>query len=233
MKRTLLAVVVSLLMAASAQAAFLDAISINISSGGTGDVLGAAVGANGDSANNWINTAYSPLRGATGGALSGTSSNGEALSGFKVSLYNGGWNSGVSAWIEASAADNTPGKNGWNMGHMANTSWGAVRGDLQLWNVPADFAAAGYNVYALAGYSQTSLTWRLITDVAPLTTTNPGRIFGSQSSLAGTGLIGGQTSPANDWRVAAYQIVAIPEPATMSLLVLGGVATLIRRRNRR
>ncbi|MCY2925448.1 MAG: hypothetical protein NT031_08415, partial [Planctomycetota bacterium] len=218
---TLVSLALVLAFAASVQAAYDDAISINISAGGVGNVSDGTTGVDGFVANNWINTPYNAtgLRGGNGGVLAGSTSTGTVLSAaFKLSLYTGGWGS-LGAWTEASAADNTLGQTGWNVGNMSNTAWGWTRGDVQLWDIPASFAAAGYDVYALAGHSQTSLSWIKMTDVAPLTSVNPARIFGSQSGVFGTGLIGGgQPCPADNWRVAAYQILKISTatPASFS-----------------
>jgi len=66
----------------------------------------------------------------------------------------------------------------------------------------------------------------------PATVANPGPMGGDFCSLSyadGTLTINMNESMG----VAGIQLSQVPEPATMSLLVLGGIATLIRRRNRR
>jgi len=217
MKRTLLAVVVSLLMAASAQAAFLDAVSLNFSGGGIGDVSGAQTGPYG-SANNWINIASGPYRGASGATLVGSTSNGTDLGSMTLSLYTDGWS---SAGIQATAAeDNTLLKNVWNVGQMIN-GWGPVRADVRLDNIPTAIRTAGVEVWALASIDSSTPVWTQMYNRTA---------WGSNGAIYS---LNGDSVDGHAWKIAALEVVATPEPTTMSLLVLGGVATLIRRRNRR
>ena len=172
-----------------------NAISINISGGGNGDVTSSTVGAGGVLAANWINTNYSSLRGAPL-QLTGSTSSGDSLANFRVSLYTGGWGSG-GAWENTTAAANSPGRSGWTLGTMPN-GWGDVRQDISITGVPNSFLALGYDVYALAGPDYNSLAWTKM-NTAPLTTAASGAL---------TGL-----SPASSYHVgAAYQVMAIAPP---------------------
>ncbi|MCY2927658.1 MAG: hypothetical protein NT031_19895, partial [Planctomycetota bacterium] len=187
------------------------------------------IGADGVARINWLNESpIANLRGNSSGfnggmwgpntPLAGSTAGGTVLSGFNVSLYSGGW-AGGSAWTEATATDNTLEKSGWNYGHMANASWGPTTAAVSVRGLPDAWATAGYDIYVLAGNSQTTLSWIKMTDVAPLTTVGPVTINGSQSGAAGTGMVPtGLTSPAQDWRMAAIQILKISTatPASFS-----------------
>ena len=204
-----LSVCVVLLAGTVVQADYSNAISINISGGGNGDVSSSTVGAGGFLAANWINSTYSSLRGGTPTQLTGSTSSGDSLANFRVSLYTGGWGDS-GAWENSSAAANSPGRQGWTLGTMPN-GWGDVRQDINITGVPDSFLALGYDVYALAGPDYNSLAWTKM-NTAPLTTAASGSL---------TGL-----SPASSYHVgAAYQVMAIgvsvPEPSTFVLAGLG------------
>jgi hypothetical protein len=158
---------------------------------------------------NWINSNYSSLRGSTPTQLTGSTSSGDSLANFRMSIYSGGWpDSG--AWENSSAAANSPGRSGWATGQMIN-GWGDARQDLSITGVPDSFLALGYDVYALAGPDYNSLAWTKM-NTTPLTTANTG----SLTSLM----------PQTSYKVgAAYQVMAIgvsvPEPSTFVLAGLG------------
>ena len=204
-----LSVCVVLLAGTVVQADYSNAISINISGGGNGDVSSSTVGAGGFLAANWINSTYSSLRGGTPTQLTGSTSSGDSLANFRVSLYTGGWGSG-GAWENTTAAANSPGRSGWTLGTMPN-GWGDVAQAISLTGVPDSFLALGYDVYGLVGPDYNSLAWTKM-NTTPLTTANTGNLQ--------------NLSPASSYHVgAAYQVMAIgvsvPEPSTFVLAGLG------------
>jgi hypothetical protein len=183
-----------LAIVASAQAAYDDAISINLSVGSDSTVpAGPLVGAAGFSASNWMNmTGGHPANwaasvdgsGWTSGSLSGPqlTSTGAALGtghntppqagdAFRIDLYDGGWGQN-SQWNTGNPLTaNLPGHSGMSNGDMPH-GWGPTGLGISVSTLPASFVAAGYDIWALMGPTRNSgvgLTWQKL-NAAPLTT---------------------------------------------------------------
>lgn len=217
--KKLVAVAAVLLLAASAQAAYYDAININLSDGGDGNVSGLT-----------IYTAQSPA--ALGSNWNDLSAPGDTAWG-----SNGRW-AGATIKTANGTSVTVTGDTPFNVGFYAEDFWNASAG-LSTGN---GSAATLPNVYwyGNAGSGGTDLSGGNVPftqyDVYWMDGGGNWNQLGSYTAASFSGKI------ANSWSqgsVAAIQILstnpadAAPEPATMSLLALGGWAVLLRRRKHR
>lgn len=239
MKRTvgIVAAVLALVGAITAQAAYVDAISINLANG-DGSVSGPQVGANG-SVGNWINMGVLGGNSANsrasidGSGFNSTSfdssltANGVSLAGtpFALQFYDGGW--GVnSAWNDGGQPANSLSRSGISNGDMPS-GWGPSGLGIEVQNVPLSFQTSTYDIWALGGASFNSgsgLTWTKL-NATPLSVATPASY----------------TFNSLGWRsVGAVQVLqigaeaAVPEPSTLMLIGLGGLSLIgIARRFRK
>ncbi|MCY2925920.1 MAG: PEP-CTERM sorting domain-containing protein [Planctomycetota bacterium] len=198
MKKAIVAVVVSLLMAGVAQAA---SIGINLSTGDSSSTVSSGFSGGSTIQTNWNNWNMD----SNSFVASPVDSNGAAVtSGLSMGLdlaWGGGW-SYYFAVENGNAPANT----------LGYSTWSAAYGPIvHISNIPY----ATYDVAVLHGGWGNDFSWTVETGLTSSSYTTPSYENG-----------GG--------KFAAIQIIGpVPEPATLSVLALGGLATLIRRRNRR
>jgi len=200
-----------------------DAISVNLAGDGAGGtVSGSQTGADG-TYSAWINVsgghsanwaASADGSGWTSGTMdSSLSETGADLGSFSFTLYDGGWGANL-IWNDGGQTANTTTRAGISNGEMPN-NWGPTGLGLALAAVPF----AEYDVWGLIGPTYNSgagLTWTKLNTETITEAASGSFAFNTYTMRS----------------MAAFQVLEVPEPATMSLLAIGGVAALLRRRRR-